>query len=314
VRGVRRIRYAEFHTGYKQTALEPDELVLAIHLPRATYTHQYLRKVGPRNAQAISKVALGAVANITNGHVTEIRIGLASVSHSPFRCIKTEASLLGATLDEQTFSRAKAALMGEITPLDDIRSTARYRKQVAANLLAEFLQQLAATQQPRSLLDQWNALPPVEAIGDLLACCGSRRWAETLTAQRPFRTEADLLEAADKLWFSLPEPDWLEAFSCHPRIGEKKAATTQYLASSETEQAAAQQTLDEVADALIAGNRAYEERFGFLYVVFASGRTAPELLQVLETRLTHTREEELREAAEQQHRITTLRMRKWLAA
>jgi len=121
-----------------------------------------------------------------------------------------------------------------------------------------------------------------------------------------------LVQAAETVWFSLEEADWLEAFACHPRIGEKKAATTSYLAHSESEQAAAQQTLDEVAKALLAGNRAYEEQFGFRYIVFASGRGAPELLDVLQSRLANSRDEELQEAARQQLRITNLRLRKWL--
>ncbi len=140
-RGTRRLPYAGFHTGYKQNVLAPDELVLALHLPRASYTHGYLRKVGARNAQAISKVALAAVANLEQGLIRDCRIGLASVSHSPYRCRAAESALNGAPVD---LAAARAALLAEITPLDDIRSTARYRAHVAANLLDEFLTQLAA--------------------------------------------------------------------------------------------------------------------------------------------------------------------------
>jgi len=139
VRGTRRIPYADFHTAYKVTALAPDELVLAVHIPRTTYTHQCIRKVGPRNAQAISKVAFAGVLTLTDGLVTTIRIGLASVSHSPFRCRNTEASLLDQPLTSEVISEARVALLAEIAPLDDIRSTARYRNQVSANLLEEFL-------------------------------------------------------------------------------------------------------------------------------------------------------------------------------
>ncbi len=165
-----------------------------------------------------------------------------------------------------------------------------------------------------SALDDFNHASTPEAEAQLLACCGSPRWAATLAAQRPFATPEALIGAAEALWFSLAESDWLEAFAAHPRIGEKKAATTLYLASSEAEQAAAQDTLTPVAEALLLGNRAYEEKFGFRYIVFASGRTAPELLAVLEARLNNSREEELQEAARQQQRITNLRMRKWLSA
>ena len=143
VRGTRRIAYDQFHTGYKRNALAPDELVLAIHVPvPVPQAMQYLRKVGPRKAMAISKVALGAVGRAEDGVVTEMRIGLASVSHSPYRCVATEQALLGKSLDVRT---ARAALLAEIAPLDDIRSTGRYRRVVAANLLEEFLHELEPT-------------------------------------------------------------------------------------------------------------------------------------------------------------------------
>lgn len=161
-------------------------------------------------------------------------------------------------------------------------------------------------------VEGFNELPEAEAVTGLLACCGSRRWAEDVVARRPFAGGAKLLEVAERVWFSLGEADWLEAFAQHPRIGERKAASTAYLAHSEAEQAAAQGTLEDVAEALATGNQEYEARFGFRYLVFASGRTAPELLAVLQERLRHTREEELLEAARQQHRITALRMAKWL--
>ncbi len=139
VRGTRRVPYADFHTGYKQTVLAADELVLAVHVPRVCYTHAYIRKVGPRRAQAISKVALAGVLTVTDGVITVARVGVASVSHAPFRCRNTEAALEGLELTAETVADAKVALLGEIAPLDDIRSTGRYRAAVAANLLGEFL-------------------------------------------------------------------------------------------------------------------------------------------------------------------------------
>jgi OHCU decarboxylase len=141
-----------------------------------------------------------------------------------------------------------------------------------------------------------------------MSCCGSRAWAKGLVARRPFANEKALMEASEAVWAGLSEADWLEAFACHPRIGEKKAPTTQYLVYSELEQVAVLKSLAAASKALVAGNKAYEERFGFRYIVFASGRTAPELLAILETRLTRTREEELQEAARQQLQITNLRL------
>lgn len=143
----RRVPYADFHTAYKQTLLAPDELLTAIHLPiPPAAAHQYLRKVGPREAQAISKVALAGLAtltpNLVHARIHHIRLALASVSHAPFRCLRTEAVLAGQLLAPATMAAATEALLAEIRPLDDIRSTGRYRTQVAANLLQEFLHQL----------------------------------------------------------------------------------------------------------------------------------------------------------------------------
>ena len=161
-------------------------------------------------------------------------------------------------------------------------------------------------------LEGWNGMPAGEAEARLLACCGSRRWAAEVSGRRPFADGETLKEAAGAVWFGLKPEDWLEAFRGHPRIGERKAAETASLASSEREQAEAQRTLAGMAERLRAGNAVYEERFGFRYIVFASGRSAPELLAVLEERLMHTRDEELQEAARQQHRITLRRMQEWL--
>ena len=315
VRGIRSIPYVEFHTGYKQSTLAPDELVLAITIPRpADGLRQYLRKVGPRNAMAISKVALAGVAMLDGDILRNPRVAIASVYHSPFRCFKTEAVLADAVVTPKLIAEARATLIVEIAPLDDIRSTARYRTQVSANLLEEFLSSFLVHEEKTAFspLDLFNVMRPEAAATQLLTCCGSERWAETLAANRPYDTPEALIADAEAVWFSLDEADWLEAFACHPRIGEKKAPTTGYLAHSESEQAAAQESLDAVAEALLVGNREYEAKFGFLYIVFASGRSAPELLAVLQSRLVNSREDELQEAARQQLRITNLRLRKWL--
>ncbi len=141
---TRRLPYSEFHLGYKQSVLRPQELVLALHLPRRFGQHrQYLRKVGTRRAMAITKVALAGTSILETGTITEIRLAAASVADRPVRLLATEASLLGQPLTEKTISAAKQALRGEIKPIDDIRSTAAYRRQVAVNLLDEFLHELA---------------------------------------------------------------------------------------------------------------------------------------------------------------------------
>jgi OHCU decarboxylase len=162
-------------------------------------------------------------------------------------------------------------------------------------------------------LAEWNSAEVVEAEAGLLACCGSAGWARAVAAGRPYASYEELMETAEREWFGQPEAEWLAAFACHPRIGEKKApvaAGAQFAAWSGSEQGAAQATLAAVEERLVAGNREYEAKFGFLYIVFASGRTAPELLEVLESRLGNDRAAELLEAARQQWRITELRMGK----
>jgi CO/xanthine dehydrogenase FAD-binding subunit len=140
VRGRRRIPYREFHTGYKKNALAPDELLYAIHVPRRFNAHrQYLRKVGTRRAMAISKVALGATALLEDGFVRELRLAAASLAAFPVRLYRAEDALLGRCVDRDSIRAARAALLAEVLPIDDIRSTAEYRRRVAANLLEEFL-------------------------------------------------------------------------------------------------------------------------------------------------------------------------------
>ena len=143
VRGHRRVPYPEFHTGYKRNVLAPDELLYAIHLPRRfAEHHRYIRKVGTRRAMAIAKVALAATALLRDGIVSEIRLAAASLAPFPTRLNQTEASLLGSSITADTIQIARQALLAEAQPIDDIRSTADYRRSVGANLLEEFLLQL----------------------------------------------------------------------------------------------------------------------------------------------------------------------------
>ena len=145
--GSRTLPYGDFHLGYKKTALRPDELLHSVTLTRkfAEYT-AYARKVGTRNAQAISKVAIAALAKMSSGVIEEIRLGAASLRDTPARLIATEKALSGRSLTtgsfEETILVARKALAGECRPIDDIRSTAKYRTAVAGNLLEEFLRSL----------------------------------------------------------------------------------------------------------------------------------------------------------------------------
>lgn len=143
VRGRRRVPYSAFHTGYKRTVLAQDELLLAVHVPRRFARHkQYVRKVGTRRAMAISKVALAATAMLEKEVVTEIRVAAASLAAFPTRLYQAEEALLGQVITTETIAAARNALLAEAAPIDDIRSTAEYRRQVGANLLEEFLLQL----------------------------------------------------------------------------------------------------------------------------------------------------------------------------
>ncbi len=150
VRGRRRIRYREFHTGYKKNALEADELMYAVHVPRRFAEHrQYLRKVGTRRAMAISKVALAGTALVLDGMVSDVRLAAASLAAFPARLYRAEDAVCGRSVDASTIQAARAALLAEVLPIDDIRSTAEYRRSVAANLLVEFLSGLQHTEGPR---------------------------------------------------------------------------------------------------------------------------------------------------------------------
>jgi len=164
-------------------------------------------------------------------------------------------------------------------------------------------------------LDRLNALPAAEAEAELLACCGSRRWAREMAARRPYADAEALLVVAEAVWWLLSAEDWHEAFRAHPRIGERKAAPAQTARAagwSAQEQSAAASAAAEVAEALAEGNRAYEARFGHIYIVCATGKTAEEMLAILRARLADDPATELRAAAAEQAKITRLRLEKLL--
>ncbi|MGH9812772.1 MAG: FAD binding domain-containing protein [Candidatus Acidiferrales bacterium] len=143
--GARWVPYHEFHTGYKQMRLAPNELIRSIRLPRvASSRAHYYRKVGTRRAQAISKVVFAATATVEAGVVRDVRIALGSVAPTVLRCFNTEATLQGKKIDAGTIANAQAVLAGEIAPIDDLRSTMSYRRRVSLNLLEDFLQSCLA--------------------------------------------------------------------------------------------------------------------------------------------------------------------------
>ncbi len=138
-RGSRWVPYTRFWTGYKQLDLRADELIRRIRLPfDKSRWKQYYRKVGTRRAQAISKICFAAAAQMDAGRIIDVRIALGSVAPTVLRATETENILRGQTLSHAIVRAAQEALAREIAPIDDMRSTARYRRRVAQNLLAEF--------------------------------------------------------------------------------------------------------------------------------------------------------------------------------
>ncbi|HLW86543.1 MAG TPA: FAD binding domain-containing protein [Candidatus Sulfotelmatobacter sp.] len=149
-RGERRIPYLDFHTGYKKTQLSAGELIRAVCVDRKFSDYvSYTRKVGARNAQAISKVCVAALGRLKAGIVDDVRIALGGVAPVPLRLVETEKAIRGKAIDPALLFLAKRTAIAEIQPIDDIRSTARYRAAVAGNLIVEFLERLSASGEPQ---------------------------------------------------------------------------------------------------------------------------------------------------------------------
>lgn len=163
-------------------------------------------------------------------------------------------------------------------------------------------------------LAHWNATDAASATEIILPCCGSRAWAESMSRARPVDDPEHLLALAGSIWYSLPLTAWQEAFESHPRIGKANGAPARgrSAAWSEAEQADAQSD-ETVAAALARANAAYEARFGRIFLICASGRSAKGILAEATRRMSNDDAEELRETVEQQRQITALRLRRWLA-
>ncbi len=165
------------------------------------------------------------------------------------------------------------------------------------------------------VLARWNSLDPSTAANEALPCCGSKAWAAALTAQRPILDEPSLLEVSAAIWRSLPSQDWQEAFDSHPRIGQshaQKHATEESLRWSSQEQRKALTDDEATKLALAEANRRYEEKFGRIFIVCATGKTSAEMLVILEARMKNDAAIELIESAEQQRQITQIRLHRWL--
>jgi OHCU decarboxylase len=164
-------------------------------------------------------------------------------------------------------------------------------------------------------VERLNSLPADEAVEELLKCCGSTSWAAEVTAARPFIDSEHLSRTANDVWWSLGAEDWLESFRAHPRIGEKQAAGPQGVEArtwSRQEQAGVQSASESAVTALAEGNLEYERRFGFIFIVCAMGKSVEEMVTMLNSRLRNDAATELRIAAEEQRKITHLRLEKRL--
>ena len=165
------------------------------------------------------------------------------------------------------------------------------------------------------VLARWNSLDLATATRAVLPCCGSRAWATALASARPIEDEESLIARSSSIWLSLPKDAWQEAFDSHPRIGQSDAqphATEESLRWSAQEQRAVLTKDEATRLALEDANRRYEERFGRIFIVCASGKASAEILAILEARMQNNTAIELREAAEQQRQITQLRLHRWL--
>ncbi len=149
-----------------------------------------------------------------------------------------------------------------------------------------------------------NGAPEEEARRLLAACCATKRWVDGMIAARPFANVDAVLRRADALWHNVERAEVLEAMSRHPRIGDAKKAS----ATEASEQAGATSAVDAIKTGLADGNAAYEERFGHIYLVCASGKSGEELLEILRDRLRNDPATELRVAASEQGKITQLRL------
>jgi 2-oxo-4-hydroxy-4-carboxy-5-ureidoimidazoline decarboxylase len=166
-----------------------------------------------------------------------------------------------------------------------------------------------------NVLTRWNSLDPAAAAREVLPCCGSHVWASALAARRPIADEIDLVETSSSIWLTLPERVWQEAFDSHPRIGQSHAqahATAESLRWSVQEQSKAISEDEATKAALKEANRRYEQKFGRIFIVCATGKTSADILAFLETRMKNDAATELHEAAEQQRQITQLRLHRWL--
>ena len=164
-------------------------------------------------------------------------------------------------------------------------------------------------------LHEFNILPRERLAEELTRCCGSSEWVRRMLPFIPADDMVELLEDAEEQWWLCSEADWKEAFTHHPKIGDLDAARKKYASTSDWtagEQGAVNTASEDILQQLAEGNRLYEEKFGYIFIICATGKTATEMLDLLQERLTNEPAEEIRIAADEQNKITRLRIEKLL--
>ena len=159
----------------------------------------------------------------------------------------------------------------------------------------------------------FQILPIEDAEQALLRCCGSQNWAKKMARSRPFGSLERMKETAVQIWRDLQIPDWLEAFKHHPRIGDRQALAARFASTrnwSANEQAGVEVAEEDILNRLASGNEKYSQRFGYVFLVCATGKSALEMLSLLETRINNSPEEELQIAQQEQQKIMLLRLDK----
>lgn len=164
-------------------------------------------------------------------------------------------------------------------------------------------------------LHEFNILPKEQLIEELSRCCGSSTWVKKMLPFIPADDMIELLEDAEELWWQCNEEDWKEAFSHHPKIGDVESLATKFASTAQWasgEQSRVNMASAEIIKALAESNRLYEEKFGYIFIVCATGKTGEEMLEILQERLKNDPEEEIKIAADEQNKITKLRIEKLL--
>jgi len=165
-------------------------------------------------------------------------------------------------------------------------------------------------------LDELNNSDPAKVLPELIRCCGSQRWADSILARRPYASVKDLFQTSDEIWQGLDRSDWLEAFSHHPKIGDVNSLREKFASTStwaEGEQKGVRSADDATLNGLAEGNSDYERKFGYIFIVCATGKSAAEMLALLNARLPNGADDEMMVAMQEQNKITRIRLEKLLA-